>query len=148
MQKAMISSSRAAVTTARILKGKAYKAYVKAYVMKDGKKSYVKTSPTIHAYTSGGNKNYTNAKSVTVKKKSVSLKKGKTYKIKASVTKLQKGKKFMPSWHAPKLRYVSENKKIATVGKGGKITAKATGKCKVYVIAVNGARKAITVTVN
>ena len=128
-------------------KGKAYKAYVKAWVMKNGKKSYVKTSPTVHAYTSGGNKKYTNAKSVTVRNKIVSLKKGKAYKIKASVNKLDKSKKLMPSWHAHKLRYISSNKKVVTVSKTGKITVKGKGKCKVYVLAVNGARKTINVTV-
>lgn len=128
-------------------KKKAYKAVVKAYVMKNGKKSYVRTSPMVHAYTSGSTKNYTNAKSVTVNKTSVSLKKGNTFKIKAKVNKLKKGKKLMPAGHAPKLRYVSSNKKIATVSSSGKITAKSKGSCKVYVIAVNGARKAITVTV-
>ena len=71
----------------------------------------------------------------------------KTYKIKATVNKLQKGKKLMPTGHAPKLRYVSSNKKIATVSKSGKIKAKSKGSCKVYVIAVNGASKAVTVTV-
>jgi uncharacterized protein YjdB len=134
-------------TKKRLKPKKAYKAVVKAYVTKNGKKTYVRTSPMVHAYTSGGTKNYTNSKSVTVKKTSVSLKTGKTYKIKASVTKLQKGKKLMPTGHAPKLRYVSSNKKIAAVSKSGKITAKSKGSCKVYVIAVNGARKAIMVTV-
>lgn len=143
-----IKGSKTFKWTKKSLKKKtAYKAVVKAYVTKNGKKTYVRTSPMVYAYTSGGTKNYTNSKSVTVKKTSVSLKTGKTYKIKASVTKLQKGKKLMPSNHAPKLRYVSSNKKIATVSKSGKITAKSKGSCKVYVIAVNGARKAITVTV-
>lgn len=134
-------------TKKNLKKKKAYKAVVKAYVKKNGKKTYVGTSPMVHAYTSGGTKNYTNAKSVTVKKASVSLKAGKTYKIKAIVNKLKKGKKLMPSGHAPKLRYVSSNKKIATVSKSGKITAKSKGSCKVYVIAVNGASKTIKVTV-
>ena len=134
-------------TKSGLKKGKAYKAVVKAYVMKNGKKTYVRTSPTVHAYTSGGTKHYTNSKGVTVKKTSASLKVGKTYKIKASVTKLQKGKKLMPTDHALKLRYVSSNKNIATVSKFGKITAKSKGSCKVYVIAMNGARKAVTVTV-
>ena len=128
-------------------KKKAYKAVVKAYVTKNGKKTYVRTSPVVHAYTSGGTSKYTNAKGVTMKKTSVSLKAGKTYKVKASVTKLQKGKKLMPTRHAPKLRYVSSNKKIATVSKSGKITAKSKGSCKVYVIAVNGASKTVSVTV-
>ena len=124
------------------LQAKFYKA-----VMKNGKKSYVRTSPMVHAYTAGGTRNYTNAESVTVKKMSVSLKPGKTYKIKASVTKLQKDKKLMPNGHAPTLRYVSSNKKIAMVSKSGKVTAKSKGSCKVYVIAVNGASKTVEVTV-
>jgi len=134
-------------TKKRLKKQMAYKAVVKAYVMKDGTKIYVKASPVVHAYTSGGTRFFTNAKSVTVKKTSVSLKVGKTYKIKGSVTKLQKGKKLMPAGHAPKLRYVSSNKKIATVSKSGKITAKSPGSCKIYAIAVNGARKTIRINV-
>ncbi len=56
-------------------------------------------------------------------------------------------KKIIPSSHAPTLRYLSSNKKIATVSRSGKITAKSKGNCKVYVIAVNGASKAVSVTV-
>ena len=125
----------------------AYKACVKAYVKKDGKKTYVTTSPVVHAYTTGGTKSFTNAKSVTVNKESVSVKTGKTYMIRANVTKLQNGKKLMPTNHEAKLRYISSNKKIATVSKSGRITAKSKGSCKIYVIAVNGARKTVSVTV-
>ena len=134
-------------TKKSLKKQKAYKAFVRAYVKKNGKKTYVRTSPLVHAYTSGGTKNYTSPKSVTVNRTSVLLKAGKTYKIKAGVTKLQKGKKLMTDTHAPKLRYLSSSKKIATVSKSGKITAKSKGSCKVYVIAVNGASKAVSVTV-
>ena len=124
-----------------------YRAYVKAWVKKDGKKSYVRTSPTVHGLERGYNKVYTHAKSVTVNKTKVSLKKGKTFKIKASANKFKKSKKLMTERHAPKLRYISSNKKIATVSSSGKITAKAKGSCKVYVIAVNGVGKTIKVTV-
>lgn len=134
-------------TKKSLKKKKPYKAVVKAYVMKNGKKSYVRTSPMVHAYTSGSTKNYTNIKSVTVEKTSISLSKGRTYKIKAKVNKLKKGKKLMSTGHAPKLRYVSSNEKIATVSNSGKIIAKSKGNCKVYVIAVNGASKAVLVTV-
>ncbi|MGX8774040.1 MAG: Ig-like domain-containing protein [Bacillota bacterium] len=134
-------------TKTGLKKKTAYKAFVKAYVMKDGKKSYVGTSPLVHAYTTGYTKNYTNPKSVTVRKASVSLKTGKTYKIKANVKKLKKGKKLMPSGHDPKLRYLSSNKKVAAVSSSGKITAKAKGSCKIYVYAVNGASKTVKVTV-
>ena len=53
----------------------------------------------------------------------------------------------MPKGHAPKLRYLSSNKKIATVSSRGKISAKAKGCCKIFVYAANGAGKTVTVTV-
>ena len=115
--------------------------------MKNGKKTYVRTSPMMHAYTGNGTKKYTNAKSVTVKKAKVSLKKGKTYKIKASVKKMKKNKKLMPKSHAPTLRYMTSNKKVATVNSSGKITAKGKGTCVIYVYAHNGVSKSIKVTV-
>lgn len=143
-----IKGNRTFKWTKNSLKTKeAYKAVVKAYVMKNGKKTYVRTSPMVHAYSSGGTRLYTNAKSVTVEKTNVSLEAGKTYKIKAGVTKLQKGKMLMSTGHAVKLRFISSNNNIATVSKSGKITAKSKGSCKVYVIAVNGAKKAVKVTV-
>ena len=135
-------------TKSGLKKGTAYKSYVKAYVMKNGKKTYVKTSPMMHAYTGNGTKKYTNAKSVTVKKSKVSLKKGKTYKIKASVKKMKKNKKLMPKSHAATLRYLTSNKKVATVSKSGKITAKGKGSCVIYVFAHNGVSKQVKVTVN
>ena len=101
----------------------------------------------IHAYASGSTKNYTNAKSVKVKKAKVTLKKGKKYKIRASVVKHRKNKKLMPAFHAPKLRYKTTNSKIATVSRAGKIKAKAKGTCKIYVFAHNGVAKTIKVTV-
>ena len=52
----------------------------------------------------------------------VTLKKGKTFRIKAKVVKLKKGKKLMRNKHVPKLRYLSSDKKVATVSKAGKIT--------------------------
>ena len=134
-------------TKSGLKKGTAYKAYVKAYVYKNGKKTYVRTSPLMHSYTGNGTKKYTNAKSVSVKKTKVTLKKGKTFKIKAKVKKVKKNKKLMPKSHAAKLRYMTSNKKIATVSKSGKITAKGKGKCTVYVYAYNGVSKQIKVTV-
>lgn len=127
---------------------KAYKACVKAWVMKNGKKTYVRISPVVHAYTSGGSGKYTNPKSVKVTKTKISLKKGKTYKIKASVTKLQKTRKLIPSSHAAAIRYKSSNTSVAKVSKSGKITAVSKGSCYVYVFAVNGVKKKIRVTVN
>ncbi len=128
-------------------KGTAYKAYVKAYVYKNGKKSYVKTSPIVHAYTRNGTKKFTNAKSVSVNKTKVSLKKGKTFKIKAKVKKVKKSRKLMPKGHTAAVRYMTSNSRIATVNSGGRIKAKGKGSCYVYVYAHNGVYKKIKVTV-
>ena len=125
----------------------AYRAYVKAWVKKGGKKKYIATSPVVHAYTSNGTMIFTNVKSVTVKKTKVSLKAGKTYRIKGKLVKYNKKKKLMPAWHTKKLRYVSTNKKIATVTKSGRIKARSKGTCRIYVFAHNGVSRQIRVTV-
>lgn len=124
-----------------------YKGLVKAYKMVKGKKVYVKTGPLVHAYTSGGTKKFTNAKSVTVKNSSVTLKKNKTFKIKGNVNKLKKKKSLMSTRHAPRLRYLSTNTGVATVSKAGSIKATGKGTCYIYVYAHNGVSKAVKVTV-
>lgn len=134
-------------TKTGLKKGASYKAYVKAFVYKSGKKSYVRTSPMMHAYTGNGTKYYTNARSVTVNKTTVTLKKGNTFTIKATVNKVSKNKKLMPKGHAPTVRYITSNSKIATVSSGGRITAKGKGTCYIYAFAHNGVSKKVKVTV-
>ena len=113
--------------------------------MKDGVKTYVKTSPTVYAYTNKGTKKFTNPKSVTAKKTKYTLAAGKTAKIKAKVTKLDKSKKLKKLAANP--RYLSSDPTVATVSKSGKITAKAAGTCKIYAYATNGVMETITVKV-
>ena len=134
-------------TKKKLKAGKPYKACVKAWAMKDGKKQYIGESPALYAYTANGTKKYTNPKSVTVKKSKVSLKAGKTYKIKATVKKVDKKKKLMPAKYTAKLRYMSSNTEIATVSRKGVVKAKGAGTCKVCVYAANGVNKTIKVTV-
>ena len=134
-------------TKTGLKKKTAYKAYVKAYTVKNGKKKYIKTSPLTHSYTSGASKKYSNAKALTVNKTKVALKKGKTFKIKTKITKVKKNKKLMPKTHVKTVRYMTSNKKVATVSAGGKITAKAKGTCFVYAYTHNCIYKKITVTV-
>lgn len=126
-------------------KSNSYKAVVKAYVNKGNQKVYIKTSPLVHAYTSGGTRNYTNARIISIKKTKVSLKKGKTHRIKARVKPVRKGKKLLR--HVAKLRYVSSDPKVAKVSKGGRVTGKRKGSCVIYVYAHNGVSKAVKVTV-
>ena len=125
-----------------------YKAYIKAWVKKNGKKKYIGTTPVYHAYTANETKLYTNAKSLTIKKKSVDLKAGESHEIDAKINKYNKKKKIMPSYHTKHLRYMTSNKKIAAVSPSGLITARSAGTCKVYVYAANGVNKAIKVQVH
>ena len=134
-------------TKAGLDKRTGYRAYVKAWVMKDGKKKYVRKGPLVHAFTSGSAAKYTNAKAVAVSKNKVSLKKGGTFKVSATVSKLIPGKRLMTEYHAPKVRFWSGNKKVATVSRSGKIKAKSKGACNIYAIAQNGAYATVKVTV-
>ena len=125
--------------------GTAYKARVKAYVVKNGKKRYIGTSPLMHLYTEGGK--YTNAKAVKLNKKKVTIKKGKSFQLRATVKKVDGKKKLMPESHIAQVRYLSTDKKIATVTAKGKVKAKGAGTCYVYAYAHNGAYKRVKVTV-
>ena len=86
-------------------------------------------------------------KLVKVKKKTVTLKKGQTFKIKAKVKKLKKKKKLMRKSHAAKVRYLCTNTKVATVSARGKIKGVSKGTCYIYAYAHNGVYKKIKVKV-
>ena len=123
-----------------------YKAVIKAYKLVGKKKVTIARTYMIHSITANQNKRFTNIRKLTVKKAKVSLKAGKAYKIpKAAIKKFKNKKKLIN--HEKTYRYATSNSKVATVSKAGKIKGIAAGKCKVYVIGVNGQRAAITVTV-
>ena len=100
-----------------------------------------------HIIAGGYSETRCNPKSVTVKKTRLSLRVGKIAKISAKVSKLIPGKKLMTEHHAPKVRFWSGNKKVATVSASGMIKAKGKGSCNVYAIAQNGAYATVKVTV-
>ncbi len=122
---------------------KNYKFRVKAYKLVDGKKVYIAKSKDIHLIKSY--KKYGNAKAVSVKKAKITLNVGKTSKISATI-KVSKGKK-QSSTHGEEIRYISSDENVAKVSSKGKIKAVGKGKCKIYVLAVNGKYKAVSVTV-
>ena len=134
-------------TSSGLKKKTLYQAVVKAYIMQDNVKTYIRTSPAVYAYTSGGTKKLTNPECVTIKKVKTVIKTGKSYKIKANVRKLKKHRKLIGKDCAPKLRYISTDTSVAEVSRSGRIIAKNSGSCMIYVYAVNGARKGITVIV-
>lgn len=125
---------------------KNYKIYVSAYTIVNGQKYNI--GKTITAYVVGRkNAKWTNVKKIKIAKKAYTLRKGKTVKIKAETVLVDKRKKPLSNKHVRKFRYASDNKKVATVSKTGKLTARGKGKCKVYVYARNGYAKKINITV-
>nr|WP_294525533.1 Ig-like domain-containing protein [uncultured Blautia sp.] len=118
-----------------------YKYYVVAYKTVNGKQTVLSKTPTMHIPTTGGK--FSKVKSINIKKQSFTLKTGKKATIKASVVNTD-GK---IAKHVAEVRYMSSNKKVATVNSKGVITAKGKGKCTIYCYAQNGLRKSVKVTV-
>lgn len=127
-------------THKNLKKGTYYKYIVQAYKMVDGKAEILATSKTMYSATTGGK--YGNAGSIKLNKKKVSLKKGKSVKLTATIVK--KGKK---PYSYRKVLFESSNTKIATVNRKGVIKAKKKGSCYIYAYAQNGVYKRIKVTV-
>ena len=120
-----------------LTKGKYYKYFVSAY---DRNGKILASSKTIHIATSGGKKG--NTKSVKLNKKKATLKIGKSVKLKATL----KNGKLKVSKHR-KVAYESDNPKVATVTKSGKVKAVGRGKCTIYAYAQNGVFAKCRITV-
>ena len=131
-------------TQTKLKKGTYYKYMVVAVKGTGSQATVLSSSKVIHITTTGGKG--VNMKSLKINKTKVGLvktvKKKKTFQIK--VTPTPAGKKAAK--HRP-LTYESSDPAIATVSKKGKITAKAKGKCKIYIYAQDGTSKVIKVTV-
>ena len=121
---------------------------VVAYKNVNGEKMPMVASVVIHVPTKGGK--VTAAKSVKVtdtKKKAItkaSVKKGKTFQLKASEVKEEKKLKINTK---QKIKFESSDPKVATVNNSGKITGKKKGKATVWAYAQNGIFKSVKVTV-
>lgn len=136
----VVSAKTTSYTHKKLKKGTYYKYNVVAFKYVNGVKVTLAASKKIHATTQGGK--YGVAKSVKLNKSKATIKKGKTFKIKAS--EIKKDKKIKK--HRA-ICYESSNTKIATVDSKGKIKAKKKGKCTIYVYAQNGVYKTVKVTV-
>ncbi len=120
--------------------------YVAAYKTINGKKTTLAKSNTY--YVAGKkSKKYTNVKKLTVNKTSASLSVGKTLKLSAKVTLVNKKKKHLPKSYAAKFRYKTSDESVAKVSSSGQITAVGKGSCTIYVYAINGLTKKVNVTV-
>ncbi len=122
------------------------KVYVCAYKWTGNKK--ITLAKTITAHVVGTkNTEYTNVKSIKLKKSSFNLKKGKSATIKPRTELVSKGKRQLTDKHAKQFRYATTNKKVATVSARGKIKAVGKGSCTIYVYARNGYAKKVKVKV-
>lgn len=136
----VVSAKTTSYTHKKLKKGTYYKYNIVAFKYVNGVKVTLAASKKIHATTQGGK--YGVAKSVKLNKSKATIKKGKTFKIKAS--EIKKDKKIK---RHRAICYESSNTKIATVDSKGKIKAKKKGKCTIYVYAQNGVYKTVKVTV-
>lgn len=135
------------VTTGTSFKHKKLKkaTYYKYMVVAVSSKGTVlNVSKTLHSATKGGKVG--NAKSVktAAKKNKVTVKAGKTFKLKAKVIKASK--KLKIKTHR-RMKYETSNSKVATVSSKGVIKGKGKGKCYVYAYTQNGKYAKIKVTV-
>lgn len=122
------------------------KLYVVAWQRKNGKKSTLARTITIHVAGKDSVK-YTNVKKIQVKKKSYTLKKGGTVTLRPKAVLQDKKKKQLSKAHTREFRYLSSSKKVAAVSAKGKVRAKGAGSCTIYVFAKNGCRCKIKIKV-
>ena len=129
----------------KLKKGKYYKFMVAAL---DKNNKVISGSKLIHAATKGGKAG--NAKSVSTtskanqKVKKLTLKVGKTFKLKAKAVAESKKQKI--SVHRS-IQFESSNPGIAAVSKKGRIRAVSRGVCCVYAYAQNGRYSRVKVSV-
>lgn len=140
---ATVKNNKLTVTHKKLKNNRDYKYYIAAYRMENGKKIYLARSNVLHVAMKQSK--FTNAKSITLNKKKVTLKVNKTFKIQAKVKLESKKKKQMI--HEKAYRYYTDNSNVATVSKKGVITAKAKGSCLIYILTNNGVYQKIKVTV-
>ena len=124
----------------KLKEGTYYKYLVVAYQNVDGKKQVTHRSKSAHAVTNGGK--YGNPSGISCKPASITLKKGKSKTLKPSYKETKEIR-----IHIAKFRYYSDNPKVASVNKKGKVTGKSAGSCNIYVYAQNGHYKKVKVKV-
>ncbi|MBE6042266.1 MAG: hypothetical protein E7220_07080 [Clostridiales bacterium] len=125
----------------KIKAGKYYKFIVVAL---DKNNNVVSTSKIAHAVTKGGKAGNHSKVTTKAKKNRVSLKKGKTFKLRAK--QILASKKHKVSKHRA-LSYESSDPGVASVNGKGTIKAKKKGKCVVYAYTQSGTFAKVTVTV-
>lgn len=133
-------------TLKKLKKNVWYKNRVYAWKMVNGKKVIIGESIIVHGFVAkkGTESKWGNPTDIELNKTKLTIGKGKTAKIQAkAVTK--KGKSL--GNHGRKVRYVVSDDTIVAVTKKGKAKGLKKGTCKLWVVAQNGLKKKIKITV-
>ncbi|WP_409336418.1 InlB B-repeat-containing protein [Eubacterium sp. F2] len=142
------SASSGSYLVKNLKKGKIYGYYVVAYVSTGGKNVVVKTSPKVYSVAGNSGAGKTNVKSVKAVSHKITLKRGKTYVVRASASGVLSGKGLLSVKGCSRFRYQTSNRFVASVGgKTGKVKAVNKGKAVIYVLGINGSSDSVVVTV-
>ena len=132
-------------TEKKLKAGTYYKYYVVAYKKVNGKETIIGKSDVMHVATTGKGYGYT--KKINLKSTSITLKKGKSAYIKASLVSTSKKYNKTMKEHSPSIRYISSAQAVATVNSKGKVTARGKGTCYIYCYGVDGVSRKVKITV-
>ncbi len=131
--------------------GTVYKYYVIA-VDSNGKR--IAKSDTVWSAAGNTSGKYANAKSLSVKAGKKTLKVGKKTRLTVKPKLTKKSKKLLGTSYTNQYRYIVTSaeyplapSKVVRVSKNGTVTALTSGKAKIYILAPNGIRTAVTITV-
>lgn len=123
-----------------------FKVKWKKYEIKEGKRICIGRSIPYHIVEKD-NPKWTNAKGISLKKTELTVKSGKSVRIKAKIVKEFKKKKLLSEKHRAAIRYFSDDGNIAEVDETGRVTGKSSGTCYIRVVALNGLERKVKVTV-
>lgn len=132
-------------TEKKLKAGTYYKYYVVAYKKVNGKETIIGKSDVMHVATTGKGYGYT--KKINLKSTSITLKKGKSAYVKASLVSTSKKYNKTMKEHNPSIRYISSAQAVATVNSKGKVTARGKGTCYIYCYGVDGVSRKVKITV-
>ena len=143
--KKTVSKNTLKWTEKKLKTGTYYKYFVVAYKKVNGKETVLAKSDVMHVATAG--KGYGYAKKISLKSTSLTLKKGKSAYIKASLVSTNKKYNKKIQEHVPRIRFTSSDQAVATVNSKGKVTARAKGTCYIYCYGLNGVSRKVKITV-
>ena len=140
-----LSPEKTKLSFKHLKKKTVYKMRVSAFILSAGQKSYICESDNVHCITGGSTKKHTNAAEVRISSPRLDLSVGDKKRIAVSLAGQDPHKDVLPCGEL--LRYLSEDTSVAVVSREGKVRAVAPGSCRVFVIAPNGIRSSVNVSV-